>query len=248
MMDKKALKRITIGAMLLSNMMYLPSCETEEYDFSNMEKELMVTETAIDAPIGSVSFSLLDIFKQENARGFIKTLEERIDVHNIDIDPELLFPIIAQHVDVSSLDTIKHVSFTEATGVIDSLEYANLKLTIENQLPINSELTIMFLTRKKNETEGGKDIIEELTSLTKTIDIMQSRIDPQTKHLAFPYQDKINIKFSGDDCEQIKKITDIVISYRIRTEENSTFYIAKEYTFNVSMSLYMKAKLLFDLQ
>lgn len=251
-MDKKSPNSLKKHlATIVLSIPLIVSCVTEEYDLSNLSSELLVTETALNAPIGSVSFCLGDFFEQENAKGFITTLDSIIKVHNLQENEQLPFPIIAKNVEITSTDTLRGVYFNKVLGMyheIDSLEAVDLKLEIENQLPINAELTLEFLKREKDKTNPDKEVMIDIPSLTRSVSVKSSITRHDTKELLTATKESSSIKFVGEECRDLEKVTDLVLYYKVNSLlDGETIYIAEDYRFKLSISAFMKAKLIFDI-
>ncbi len=249
-MDNPILQKLKRGALLsLLASSLLSSCVQEEYDLSNLENERMKTETAVSLPIGTVHFCIGDFFSQGNAKGFITTLDSIIKVRYLEEGEELQFPIIAQKVEISSEDTLTGVRYSEIKGQLDSLEVADLKLEIENQLPVDAELTVRFLKRVKDPKDPEKEIYEEMPQLARSVKVNKSTVHPQTKELQTPFKETTSIKFVGEECRDIEKVTDLIFSYNVNSiVDEGVIYLAKDYKFNLFATMYLKAKLIFDIK
>lgn len=131
---------------------------------------------------------------------------------------------------------------------IDSLEAVDLKLEIENQLPINAELTLEFLKREKDKTNPDKEVMIDIPSLTRSVSVKSSITRHDTKELLTATKESSSIKFVGEECRDLEKVTDLVLYYKVNSLlDGETIYIAEDYRFKLSISAFMKAKLIFDI-
>ncbi len=241
-----------LSALLFLSLSFfiLHSCQVEEYDLSNLTHDIMVTETAVDAPIGKVSINMETVFLQEHAIGGIVTLDSTYSVDKYKIGDTIPFPLIATMVNISAADTLSGLNFKDVfgkyTSAIDSVEEAILKFDIVNQIPIKADLTVSF-HKRVHDKDSGKSVMREITAMRRTISVERSKTDPTTQKLAAANHTQTEVALSGADCLEMGEVTDIVLSYRLRSDTGDQFVIEKNYSFEVALSAYLKAKLYFDL-
>lgn len=251
-MGNYSLMKNKLSALLFLSLSFfiLYSCNVEEYDLSNFTKDIMVTETAVDAPIGKVSIDMETIFLQEHAIGGIVTLDSIYSIDKYKIGDTIPFPLIATMVEISAADTLSGLNFKDVfgkyTSAIDSVEEAILKFDIVNQIPVKANLTVSFFKRVQ-EKESEKSVMREITAMRRTISVEKPKTDPNTQKLASANHVKTDVVLSGADCLEMGEVTDIVLSYRLRSDVGNQFVIEKSYSFEVALSAYLKAKLYFNI-
>ena len=236
--------------LVLVSMAFFNSCDVEEYDLSNITSDMMETETALDAPVGRINITMENVFMQKSANGAIDTKDSVYHVEDYKLGDKLPFPMMATNIDIRSSDTLKNVEFDDIFGVsapIDSVERVSLKFNVINQLPVRADLSVSFYKRTMKDKESKIYTLTEITSLRRSISIAGSEVDPVTKQLYTANYAVEKFEFSGPECSEIKDVTDIVVFYKLKSNEGEYFYLEKDYALQVSLSAYMKAKLYFNI-
>ncbi|MBP5420993.1 MAG: hypothetical protein J6Y78_00985 [Paludibacteraceae bacterium] len=236
--------------LVLASMAFFNSCDVEEYDLSNVTSDMMMTETALDAPLGRVNVTMENVFLQKSANGAINTKDSVYHVEEYKLGDKLPFPMMATNIDIKSSDTLKKVGFDDVFGVyapIDSVERVSIKFNVINQLPVRADLSMSFFKRTKKDKDSKIYTLTEITSLRRSISIAGSEVDPVTRQLYTANYAVEKFEFSGPECQELKDVTDIVVYYKLKSNDGEYYYLEKDYALQVSLSVYMKAKLYFNI-
>ncbi len=225
----------------------LMSCNEEEYDLSNISDDLVV-ETALDAPIGTVSISLPDVFLHRGAGGNFSSKDSVFNLKDILSEKDIPLPIMAKSINVSASDTLHGVGFNNVFGdgnPIDSLENIVLKVNVENQLPFSVDLELRFLyTDTIFSSPTTYTIVQaEDESLRRSAYIESSEIDPSSKMFYSSSYSDVKFEYDSSENEKLRRVKDIVLLYGLQSSGGSLFYLSSDYLFKATLSAYVKAKL-----
>ncbi len=240
--------------VLAMAVLMLTSCEVEEYDLKNMNADSLMIETALDAPIGSVNLTLKDVFRHRGSSGSIVTLDSIYEISKMIDEKDIPLPLTAiTGTDISASDTIKGVDFGNYFGkgeILDSLEDVKLKLRIVNKLPFNVKLELQFL---RDDTVGfdynvNLPFVEqkEIKSLRQSLSVKSATIDKKTHEVIEADYSDATFEFSGKDSKMLQKVNHIKVNYHLAMPLDGSLYLDEKYGLEVSLSAYMKARLLLN--
>ncbi|MBR0501939.1 MAG: hypothetical protein IJJ77_01690 [Paludibacteraceae bacterium] len=240
--------------VLAMAVLMLTSCEVEEYDLKNMNADSLMIETALDAPIGSVNLTLKDVFRHRGSSGSIVTMDSIYEISKMIDEKDIPLPLTAiTGTDISASDTIKGVDFGNYFGkgeILDSLEDVKLKLRIINKLPFNVKLELLFL---RDDTVGfdynvNLPIVEqkEIKSLKQSLSVKSASIDKKTHEVLEADYSDATFEFSGKDSKMLQKVNHIKVNYHLAMPLDGSLYLDEKYGLEVSLSAYMKARLLLN--
>ncbi len=240
--------------VLAMAVLMLTSCEVEEYDLKDMNADSLMIETALDAPIGSVNLTLKDVFRHRGSSGSIVTMDSIYEISKMIDEKDIPLPLTAiTGTDISASDTIKGVDFGNYFGkgeILDSLEDVKLKLRIINKLPFNVKLELLFL---RDDTVGfdynvNLPIVEqkEIKSLKQSLSVKSASIDKKTHEVLEADYSDATFEFSGKDSKMLQKVNHIKVNYHLAMPLDGSLYLDEKYGLEVSLSAYMKARLLLN--
>ncbi len=242
-------KKILGIPLFLLGSVFLSTC-VEEYDLENLPTNNLSVETAVDAPLANVEVTMKDVFLHRGSSGMFVTKDSTYDIRYIYSEEKVPLPNdVMTGTEVVAKDTLKDLDLNDYFGpgeIIDSLEAANLKFKVINELPFSVNVEVRFLrnpSEKEGQTNGGALI--EMPSLKRSFTVNKCEIDPSTKALGKATESNVSLRFDGADTNELQNVEHIEFIYNMKMEGDDYFHITQESAVKIFLSGYLKARIVY---